>query len=56
MTHGLSAQQKDQIVRRTPAGRLGCSEDVTGIVKFLCSDAAAFITGQTIMVDGGAMA
>lgn len=56
MTHGLSAQQKDQIVRRTPAGRLGCCEDVTGIVKFLCSDAAAFITGQTIMVDGGAMA
>lgn len=56
MTHGLTAQQKEQIVRRTPAGRLGRSEDVAGLVKFLCSDAAEFITGQTIVVDGGAMA
>ena len=56
MTHGLSPQQKDQIVRRTPAGRLGRGEDVASIVKFLCSDAAAFITGQTIVIDGGATA
>ena len=56
MTHGLTPDQKQQIVRRTPAGRLGRSEDVAGIVKFLCSDAAEFITGQTIIVDGGAMA
>lgn len=56
MTHGLTAQQKEQIVRRTPAGRLGRSEDVADIVKFLCSDTAEFITGQTIIVDGGAMA
>ena len=56
MTHGLSPQQRTQIVRRTPAGRLGRSADVTGIVKFLCSDAAEFVTGQTIFVDGGAMA
>ena len=56
MTHGLSPQQRTQIVRRTPAGRLGTSADVAGIVKFLCSDAAEFITGQTIFVDGGAMA
>ena len=56
MTHGLSPAQKDQIVRRTPAGRLGRSEDVAGVVKFLCSDAAEFVTGQTIIVDGGAMA
>jgi 3-oxoacyl-[acyl-carrier protein] reductase len=52
----LSPQQKDQIVRRTPAGRLGRGEDVASIVKFLCSDAAAFITGQTIVIDGGATA
>ena len=56
MTHGLSPQQRTQIVRRTPAGRLGTSADVAGIVKFLCSDAAEFVTGQTIFVDGGAMA
>jgi 3-oxoacyl-[acyl-carrier protein] reductase len=56
MTHGLTPEQKSQIVHRTPAGRLGRSEDVAGIVKFLCSDAAAFITGQTIIVDGGATA
>lgn len=56
MTHGLTPDQKQQIVRRTPAGRLGRSEDVAGIVKFLCSDAAEFITAQTIIVDGGAMA
>lgn len=56
MTHGLTPDQKQQIVRRTPAGRLGRSEDVAGIVKFLCSDTAEFVTGQTIIVDGGAMA
>ena len=56
MTHGLTADQKQQIVRRTPVGRLGRSEDVAGVVKFLCSDAAEFITAQTIIVDGGAMA
>ena len=56
MTHGLTADQKQQIVRRTPAGRLGRSEDVAGIVQFLCSDAAEFITAQTIVADGGAMA
>ncbi|NWF71125.1 MAG: SDR family oxidoreductase [Chloroflexi bacterium] len=34
-------------------GRLGTADEVAGAVLFLCSDAAAFITGQTIMVDGG---
>jgi 3-oxoacyl-[acyl-carrier protein] reductase len=53
MTHGLSAEQKDQIVRRTPLGRLGRPPDVVGPVRFLLSDAAAFITGQVLVVDGG---
>ena len=52
-THGLSDAQRQQIVRRTPLGRLGEPRDVAGPVLFLLSDAAEFITGQTIVVDGG---
>jgi 3-oxoacyl-[acyl-carrier protein] reductase len=36
-----------------PLGRLGEPEDVAHLVVFLCSDAAAYITGQAIHVDGG---
>jgi NAD(P)-dependent dehydrogenase (short-subunit alcohol dehydrogenase family) len=36
-----------------PQGRLGKPEDVTGLVLYLCSDAAAYLTGQAINVDGG---
>lgn len=53
MTHGLGSSQRMQIVRRTPLGRLGKPQDVSGIVSFLVSPASAFITGQTIVVDGG---
>jgi 3-oxoacyl-[acyl-carrier protein] reductase len=53
MTHGLEAAQRQQIVRRTPMDRLGKPEDVAGLVLFLLSPASAFITGQTIAVDGG---
>ena len=42
-----------QIVRRTPLGRPGQVEDVVGVVLFLLSDAARFISGQNIVVDGG---
>ena len=37
----------------TPLGRLGDPEDVAGAVRFLCSDAASFITGEVLLVDGG---
>jgi 3-oxoacyl-[acyl-carrier protein] reductase len=53
MTHGMAEARKDQITRRTPLGRLGGVEDVTGVIEFLLSDSARFITGQTIVVDGG---
>jgi enoyl-[acyl-carrier protein] reductase III len=38
---------------RTPAGRLVSAEDIAGAVSFLCSDDAAMVCGQTIIVDGG---
>lgn len=43
-----------KIERRTPLGRIGQPEDVAHAVSFLASEAASFITGQTIVVDGGA--
>jgi 3-oxoacyl-[acyl-carrier protein] reductase len=49
----LDAEQKAQIVRRTPLGRLGTAEDVAGAVSFLLSRAARHITGITLVVDGG---
>jgi 3-oxoacyl-[acyl-carrier protein] reductase len=53
MTGEMAEGHLDQIVRRTPLGRLGEPEDVSGVVQFLCSPQAAFITGQTFVVDGG---
>lgn len=53
MSSTLGETQRQQIIRRTPAGRLGQVEDVTGLVSFLISEKAQFITGQTIVVDGG---
>ncbi len=53
MSSTLSLEQKGQIIRRTPLGRLAKVEDITGVVEFLLSPAAAFITGQVITIDGG---
>lgn len=53
MSHGLDERQLDQIARRTPAGRLGEPSDVSGAALFLASPQARFITGQTIVIDGG---
>jgi 2-hydroxycyclohexanecarboxyl-CoA dehydrogenase len=44
---------RDSMVRGVPLGRIGVPEDYPGIVAFLASDDAAFMTGQTISVSGG---
>ena len=53
LTGNMSEQKLAQVVRRTPLGRLGRTSDVVGLIAFLLSDEARFITGQTITVDGG---
>jgi 3-oxoacyl-[acyl-carrier protein] reductase len=53
MVKGLTEEQKQRIVRRTPLGRLTSAEDVANAVYFLVSEQAAFITGQILVVDGG---
>jgi 3-oxoacyl-[acyl-carrier protein] reductase len=54
MSRNLNDEQKTQIQRRTPLGRLGTPEDVVGAVLFFLSDQSAFITGQMLTIDGGA--
>lgn len=53
MSAGLTRRQREQIVNRTPMGRLGAAGDVIPLILFLLSESAGFITGQTILVDGG---
>jgi len=53
MTKSLNPSQKAQIINRTPLGRLGTPHDVLDAVKFLLGEGAGFITGQTLMIDGG---
>ena len=53
MTQGLGDEQTARLTERIPAGRLGTPEDVASCVVFLASDEAAYVTGQTISVNGG---
>lgn len=50
---GTEQEELDAITERIPLGRIGGPEDVAPVVAFLASSAAAYITGQSIVVDGG---
>jgi len=53
MSAGLTAEQKQQIVGRTPLGRLATFDDVVPLIRFLAGEESRFITGQEFVVDGG---
>ena len=53
LSASLASSQVSQIIRRTPLGRLGTVGDIVPVIAFLLSDDASFVTGQTIVVDGG---
>ena len=53
MTSGLPAERTAQILEQIPLGRLATAGEVAGVVTWLASDAAAYITGAIIPVDGG---
>ncbi len=53
MTAQLAPEIKESYAKATPLGRSGTPEDISGMVDFLVSDAAAYITGQVISIDGG---
>jgi 3-oxoacyl-[acyl-carrier protein] reductase len=53
MTDALEAAQRDALLGRIPAGRLGTGEDVATAAVFLAGPAASYITGQTLHVNGG---
>jgi len=44
---------KAEVISRSPLSRMGEAQDLTGACSFLCSDAASWLTGQTLVVDGG---
>jgi 3-oxoacyl-[acyl-carrier protein] reductase len=53
LTDVLPEEATEAMLANTPLGRLGEPEDIAGAVRFLCSDAASFITGEVLLVDGG---
>jgi 3-oxoacyl-[acyl-carrier protein] reductase len=53
LTNELPEELRQTMLANTPLGRFGDPEDIAGAVRFLCSDAAAFVTGEVLLVDGG---
>lgn len=53
MTSDLPEQVRNELKTRIPCGRIGTPEEVSGVVGFLCSEDARYVTGQVLTVDGG---
>ncbi len=53
MTNNLNEMQKNSLIERVPAGRLGQASEIAAAVAFLASDEASYITGATLHVNGG---
>jgi 3-oxoacyl-[acyl-carrier protein] reductase len=53
MTRGLPEAQRDALLGQIPLGRLGRPEEIAAVVAFLASPAAAYVTGETLHVNGG---
>lgn len=53
MTQGLNDSTKEKLLQQIPLGRLGTPDEIAGVVKFLVSKDASYITGQVIHVNGG---
>ena len=56
MTRGFSGPARDQRLARYPLGRFGSVDDIANVALFLASDAASWITGEILHIDGGAAA
>ncbi|MCB1709482.1 MAG: 3-oxoacyl-ACP reductase FabG [Halioglobus sp.] len=53
MTRELSDEQRALMLGQIPLGRLGAADEIGALVAFICSDAAAYITGETVHINGG---
>ena len=53
MTEALTENQKEALKQRIPIGRAGQGEDIAAAVLYLASSEAAYVTGQTLHVNGG---
>ena len=53
MTRELSEDQRNLMLGQIPLGRLGAPEEIAALVSFLCGDAASYITGETVHINGG---